>query len=177
MPYPRNYDAAVVVLLLALLLPPLGGCGGGSSPERNERPAVERFADEGREHIDPSEMPTYRTAPPTSGPHYPEPTLPGFYREETPRPGNLVHALEHGNIVIYYDPVRVSAADQERIRALCEQYFGLFDGVIAVPRTDPDYPVILTAWRARLRLPSYDTEHVAAFLDEFRGRGPERPER
>jgi Protein of unknown function (DUF3105). len=55
--------------------------------------------------------------------------LPGFYREETPRPGNLVHALEHGNIVIYYDPVRVSAADQERIRALCEQYFGLFDGV------------------------------------------------
>lgn len=35
--------------------------------------------DEGREHIWPDHPVEYKTMPPTSGPHFPDPTEPGFY--------------------------------------------------------------------------------------------------
>jgi hypothetical protein len=166
---------------LALLALPPAGCGGGggtfsTAPGPVNLPAIEQFADEGRQHIDPSVTPVYRTDPPTSGPHYPTPTLPGFYAEAQ-RPGHLVHALEHGNIVIYYDPARVPATDLDGLRVLAGRYTDPFDGVVVTPRTDAEHPVIATAWRVMLRLSRYDQRQLDSFLELFRGRGPEDPVR
>lgn len=165
--------------LLALLLT---GCGGGGTPSFTPSgggvvltpAAIEQFPDEGRNHVDPSTTPVYNTDPPTSGPHYPTPTEPGFYTTEQ-RPGHLVHALEHGNVVIYYDPARVTPADLDSLKALASNHKGDFDGIAVTPRSDPRYPIILTAWRAMLRLDAYDPAQIQAFLDIFLGRGPENP--
>jgi hypothetical protein len=48
---------------------------------------------------------TYKTNPPTSGPHNPTPASDGIYDPgKEPAKENLVHALEHGRVEIQYRP-------------------------------------------------------------------------
>lgn len=133
-------------------------------------------ADEGRDHIWPDHPVEYRTMPPVSGPHFPDPTVPGFY---TTRPafGYLVHSLEHGSAVIYYDPARLSPGMETSLRAFIKANSDAEVGVIAVPGADFNYPVVLTAWDKMLKLDRYDPLVVRAFLAEYLGRGPESPGR
>ncbi|MBI3126126.1 MAG: DUF3105 domain-containing protein [Candidatus Tectomicrobia bacterium] len=116
----------------------------------------------------------YRTDPPTSGSHYPVATSPGFY--ESPQlPGNLVHALEHGSIVIYYDDPGREA--MQRLREWASHYADPWAGLVVTPKPGLGRVVILTAWTKKLQLAEFDSKAAAAFIDRFRGRGPERPVR
>jgi len=130
--------------------------------------------DEGRDHIWPDHPVEYQTMPPTSGPHFPDPTAPGFY---TTRPafGYLVHSLEHGSVVIYYDPAQLSPEIEKSLRAFVKANSDTEVGIVAVPGTDFKYPFILTAWDKMLKLDKYDPRVVTAFLAEYLGRGPENP--
>ena len=130
--------------------------------------------DEGREHIWPDHPVEYQTMPPTSGPHFPDPTAPGFY---TTRPafGYLVHSLEHGSVVIYYDPAQLSPEIEKSLRAFVKANSDPEVGIVAVPDADFIYPFILTAWDKMLKLDKYDPRVVTAFLAEYLGRGPENP--
>ncbi len=57
---------------------------------------------DGRDHLAEGSKVNYKFNPPTSGNHYASWISKGFY--DTPRSdGNLVHSLEHGYIVIWYD--------------------------------------------------------------------------
>jgi hypothetical protein len=57
-----------------------------------------------REHIpEGSQHEPYNSSPPTNGPHYASPAQTGFYTSALP-PEQLVHNLEHGQIVIWYAP-------------------------------------------------------------------------
>lgn len=136
--------------------------------------AVESFRSEGTVHLRPGERVFYRTAPPTSGSHDPVPTPPGFYSEVQP-PEKLVHSLEHGNIVIYVD--RPDPAVMQTLRKWVGQFSGRWDGVIVTPYPRLGQSIILTAWQRMLRLKDFDTDSAAAFIDRFRGRGPENPVR
>lgn len=65
----------------------------------------------------------YRTVPPSSGPHYPTPVFPnvGFYGvRDVPAVEQLVHNLEHGYTILWYDP-DLPAAEQDQLRALAEK--------------------------------------------------------
>ena len=130
--------------------------------------------DEGREHIWPDHPVEYQTMPPTSGPHFPDPTAPGFY---TTRPafGYLVHSMEHGSVVVYYDPAQLSPEIEKSLRAFVKANSDPEVGIVAVPDTDFKYPFILTAWDKMLKLDKYDPQVVRAFLAEYLGRGPENP--
>lgn len=119
---------------------------------------------------------TYETDPPLSGNHA-ETWLPAKFFDAPQSPEKLVHNLEHGNVVIYYDKAKLPAADLEKLKQLTAKYSGPWDGVVAVPRTDADHPLILTAWENALRLTAYDQAKVEKFVDAFRGRGPENPVR
>ncbi|HEX6988527.1 MAG TPA: DUF3105 domain-containing protein, partial [Bacillota bacterium] len=111
-------------------------------------------------------------------PHYDRPASPQFYEPgQVPAAGHLVHNLEHGHIVIYYDPDRTSQEALDHVRDLTERYRGSWDAVVAVPRRQEPYELILTAWQHMLRLETFDRERVDAFVDRFRGRGPENPVR
>jgi len=135
---------------------------------------VERIPSKGRAHLEPGQSYFYESEFPTSGPHAPVPTEPGVYEEAQPKT-QLVHALEHGNIVIYYDQPGEDVLDT------LEHWAGLYDGdwsgIILVPAQRLGERIVLTAWTRRLELPSFEPEAAAAFIDAFRGRGPEHPVR
>jgi hypothetical protein len=92
----------------------LAGCGG-SSPRRDAAIAdavtvdgpqcaslIEQHAEEGFYHISCTSETNYQTNPPSSGNHFN--CWPEYRTFDTPVPwGNLVHALEHGAIVIVYN--------------------------------------------------------------------------
>ncbi len=87
----------------------------------------------------------------------------------------LVHSVEHGHIVIYYD------APGETALELLDDWTGLYDaqwqGVIATPSSGLGKEVVLTAWRKILKMDAFDAASAAAFIDAYRGRGPEHPVR
>ena len=128
----------------------------------------------GRRHLGLGETYRYASATPTSGPHAPRWTVAGFH--ETPqRPDQLVHALEHGNVVIYYD--QPGAAVLDRLKAWSDLYGGQWDGVVATRSHGLGERIVLTAWTKKLELTAFDEAAAAAFVDAFRGRGPEQPVR
>ena len=131
---------------------------------------VEITPDRGGGHLGPGQGHSYGTAFPTSGIHDRVPIDPGFYTEPQ-RATQLVHAVEHGHIVIYYDQPGAEA------RGAIEDWTGLFGGqwggVVAVPSSGLGKAVILTAWRKILKLDAFEPAAAAAFVDAYRGRGPE----
>jgi len=135
-------------------------------------PQVETFPSEGQMHVPEGSPVTYNTDPPTSGAHYPSPWPGGFYDTEIAA-GYLVHSLEHGAVVIYYNAPALTTAQIDTLRARAAAHPGSFSQVVVVPRNDPVYPVILTAWTHRLRLTSYAQNRIDDFIGTFRGHGPE----
>jgi hypothetical protein len=130
--------------------------------------------DSGRGHGTLGVSIVYATDPPTSGVHWPNWTNPGFYARPEPRE-KLVHALEHGNVVIYYD--QPSAEALNLIRSWQRRFTGQWDGLVVVPRQGLGQTIELTAWGKLLRLETWDAALAAAFIDAYRGRGPENPVR
>lgn len=135
---------------------------------------VQNFPDRGRDHLESGQVYAYAERFPTSGPHDPTPTRPGVYDAAQP-PTRLVHALEHGNIVIYYD--RPDATALDTLRGWTDLYDGTWDGIVLTPAAGLGEAVVLTAWTRLLRLEPFDPAAAAAFIDAYRGRGPENPVR
>jgi hypothetical protein len=131
---------------------------------------VETHADRGQRHLGTGELHVYGNNQPTSGPHDRTPTDPGFYDEAQPAT-QLVHGLEHGHIVVYYD--KPGAEALAKIKAWANHFGGHWDGVIAVPQSGLGEGVALTAWTKRLWQEKFDPAAAAAFIDAYRGRGPE----
>lgn len=133
--------------------------------------AIERPEEQGRDHIEEgAPHDPYNTSPPTSGPHYGTPAQPDFYASALP-PEQLVHNLEHGQIVIWYRP----DAPQETIdaiEALTEQEPG---ATVASPYEDIEepYTFALTGWQGLQRCTRVSQEVVDDFRRAFQGKGPE----
>lgn len=183
-------SAAVIVGYVAF-----GGGGGGGDttgadgdgieteplPENGDSALLEDVQEhpsEGTQHVQTGTQVEYDTTPPTSGPHYNGVTEAGFYTESQPA-GELVHALEHGAVVIYYDEDALSAETEQSLRDWASAHTGTWQSVIVVPNPyeGVESPYVLTAWRHSLRLTEYDVETVRAFIAEYLGRGPENPVR
>ncbi len=132
---------------------------------------VETTADRGGGHLEPGQSHSYGVAFPTSGIHDRIPIDPGFYTRPQ-RATQLVHSVEHGHIVIYYDTPGAEARDT--IEAWTGLFGGHWDGVVAVPSSGLGKGVVLTAWRKILKLDVFEPAAAAAFVDTYRGRGPEK---
>ena len=183
---PTSFSTRYVIYGIAVLA--LTGAGYGFFAPQQEEGAfeafaaagqselkrVERFPNEGRTHVPAGTQINYGTNPPTSGPHFIHWVNPGFYETSKGR-SNLVHSLEHGMIVIYYD--QPSAEDLETLKRWTALFTGPWSGIVSVRRAGLGEKVILTAWRRILRLDHLETEAAAAFIDAYRGRGPENPVR
>ena len=125
-------------------------------------------------HLPPGQEITYPERFPTSGIHHLSSVSPGFYDDIMP-PAMLVHSVEHGHVVIYYDNPGPEAV--RLLREWTSFYGGHWDGVVAVPAPGLGKRVILTAWLKRLKLDQFEPPAAAAFIDKYRGRGPENPVR
>jgi hypothetical protein len=80
-----------------------------------------------RQHVDQGAELPYRNRPPSSGDHYPTPAGYGVFTRDIPV-GNLVHALEHGGIAVYY---RADLCDQSCLDQLLRAVQLEADGRIA----------------------------------------------
>ncbi|MFB6218513.1 MAG: DUF3105 domain-containing protein [Halobacteriaceae archaeon] len=163
----------------------LSGGGGGIEsqplPNRGDDAllsGVQSYSDLSRGHVEPGTDVSYETMPPVGGPHYGTTADPRFY-EEAPPVEELVHNLEHGHVVVYYDPAALTPEARESLRAFVRAHQNPWAAVVVVPTPveNPEAPYVLTAWGHKLSMDSYDAEVVRAFLAEYLGRGPERPVR
>lgn len=156
----------------------VGGGGGGGfqlDPEFDAEAAraqFEQLEDFGNGHV--TVAVDYGIEFPASGDHAPAPVPPGFYEDRIITEA-LVHSLEHGHVVIYYDDP--GPAVLEQIREWTLRHQGPWDGVVAVPYPGLGAELVLTAWTRRLRLPEFSADTAWIFIDDFRGRGPENPVR
>lgn len=163
---------AVIVLGVVVTLVLQNRKGGGTVPSISQEKAgcdqIETHEIEGQEHVDVT--PEYGTNPPTSGNHLATPGSPGFF-EDPVDPGALVHNMEHGQIVFWYDP----EAPQDVVDSLEEVVDQEFEASIAVPwdDLDPKYNFVMTAWGASQGCGEVSQDVVNNFREEYQGRGPE----
>lgn len=135
---------------------------------------VERPENEGRGHGTAGASLQYGGDIPTSGVHDPKWIYPGVY-DTVQRREKLVHSLEHGLVVIYYDSP--GAEVLTTVTAWAQLYNNPWSGVVLTPKPGLGEALVLTAWNRVFRLERFDVAAAAAFIDAFRGRGPEKPVR
>lgn len=108
--------------------------------------------------------------PPTSGNHFGTTNLPWGFLGEPLVPELVVHNMEHGGVVIWYQPERPELAGSVNrlVREVGRQC------VVAGSYTDMSFEVAATVWGRVLPLEAFDGAQLTAFIDAYRGsQGPE----
>jgi hypothetical protein len=133
----------------------------------------------GGQHVSTGTFPTYNSTPATSGPHWNQdgvaPMAWGVYTSAVPEPA-VVHNLEHGGIVIWYQASKLSADDVAKLDnfVTAQVHTAQFKFILS-PWTGKDlgHPIAVTAWRYLLYLDSADTDGIRSFADLHYGKSPE----
>ena len=112
----------------------------------------------------------YTSNPPAGGEHYAETAHAGVYNK-APADGLLVHSLEHGAVILWYNPKLLSSMGIEQLKTLFSQIGGKS---ILTPRLSMSVPIALSSWGRILKLKNIDEKQIKAFFDTNEGRGPEQ---
>jgi len=129
----------------------------------------ESIAIQGRDHISVgSSHPEYNSNPPTSGPHYVQPTPWGVYPDEL-KDENVVHSLEHGGIWISYQP-DIDEETKAKIQAIGKKHSG---SVVVSPRSANDSLIALASWGRLEKLSSFDEARILEFIKRNKNKSPE----
>jgi hypothetical protein len=115
----------------------------------------------------------YNTSPPTSGDHWAIPVSCGFY-EDGLSDEQIVHNLEHGNIVISYNLSSGDEVDQLK-DALDGVGLSAIWGVTRSYDKIPSGTISLAAWGVMDTMEGVDSERINTFFETYSGAlGPER---
>ncbi len=122
----------------------------------------------------------YNSNPPTSGPHYAVPAAAGFY-DVAAQDENLVHSLEHGYVIIWYNCSALSDGECSRLKSQIKDVMqsagvSTITGtpkLIAVPRTAMDTRLALTTWGRLDTFDAFDRQRILNFIKVFRDQAPE----
>jgi hypothetical protein len=121
-------------------------------------PVAKEKATGNNDHIDPPQKISYPGAPPSSGPHWGNylqgSEIRSFYTTtDRPEVERLVHSLEHGHTILWYDDTVEKGSDAYRTVQSISDKFGEGDKFIAAPWQASDggaFPsgkhVALTHW-------------------------------
>ena len=133
-------------------------------------------------HIEPGTPPgPYPSDPPAGGVHYASELDAKFYQEadltslaEYPE-GSLVHNLEHGYVIFWYNCAVLDEAGCNQLKADIHQVMDEFDGVklIAFPWKSLKVPVAMTSWGRLQRFETFNPSQARAFVKANRYRAPE----
>ena len=161
----------LVILVIFLLF------GGGGSADASGSGKLQ--PDAGRLHITEGTQGTgYTSVPATSGQHWSSADSPGpwgVYTTLQPQE-RMIHNLEHGGIVIWYQSALLSAEDLATLTAFVQQQITTEQfKVILTPWGGADFghPIAVTAWRWLLYLDSADLDQVRTFIGDHYGDAPE----
>lgn len=143
----------------------------------------ESYASQGNIHIPfGNQSPVaYNSVPPTSGPHYENIVGWGIYTEPQ-RYEHLVHNLEDGGVVIYYQCPEGCDEVVAELRELVQPYITAGRHVIMAPN-DPTWTInssqplhqdmgariSVNAWQRQLKLDAVDADKIQAFIERYVG--------
>jgi hypothetical protein len=176
----RQGSAALALALLAL-----AACGGEDvtssvGTPQGECNAVETsFRDGSRDHVAPCSDVSYGMTPPVFGDHYP--TWAAFQTYDYPVPlGYLVHDLEHGAVVVFYDCPDGCADEVAEVRSAIDAWpadplctADVVRRVILVPKPGLGARWAASAWGHSLEADCFDAALFADFYDRHVGNAPE----
>lgn len=141
----------------------------------------QRFPTQGNAHLATGQVNSfaYNSTPPTSGPHYGSLAQWGIHT--TPVPYEfLVHNLEDGGVVIFYQCAEDCPDVRESLTAIVEPYERSNQRVVLVPN-DPEWTdgiarhaemdtlIAVAAWNRLLTLEHVDEERIQAFIRKYEG--------
>jgi hypothetical protein len=123
----------------------------------------------------------YSSVPAASGPHWDPSGVANWGVYTAPQPETqLVHNLEHGGIVIWYDAEALDAAAVEQLAGYVrsrnsEGVGGRFKFILTPWGGEDPLPsaVVATAWRYMLQLETADTSAIDGFARAHYGDAPE----
>jgi hypothetical protein len=206
--YAAGGAAVLVVVVVAVVLLASGGGGGkggGKSsasskvlPDGGSVPGVKvkglaaarqkagctltSYKGRSREHTaDIKEKIKYDSNPPTEGKHFQVPAEDGAY-DTAPDVKELVHVLEHGRIVIWFQK-SLPAKERAGLKALFDE--DSYQMVLTPDNTGMKYQVAASAWTRDpvpngtghllgcMKFSDATYDALRAFKDEYRGNGPE----
>lgn len=166
----------------AVLLLTIAACGGAVQSTTTDSGLgfpVETPEDRGAAHLSREEVdaillgeaapPEYSSVPATSGTHAALVAPCGIYREEIPEMF-VVHTLEHGAVVVYYNPDEVGEATLAEVEEVART---MSTHIVVAPYSIMPTPVALVAWGQLAARPSLEVEEVRSFWGEYAQRGPE----
>jgi len=115
--------------------------------------------------------PTYRVDPPAGGNHLPQAARPADYSEgQVPPDGQIVHALEHGYVILWERP-DLAESDRQALQGVAGRYQ---KDVLVVPRPSLPTKVAATAWGKRLLCGNVEPDALDLFTRTYRNKGPEK---
>ncbi|MEA2268171.1 MAG: hypothetical protein QOC64_781 [Solirubrobacteraceae bacterium] len=178
--------AIAAIAIIAVIAMAGGDSGGGDSGDTANLAADARAAgcqmssyrSEGRDHTS-EKVTTYKTNPPTSGPHNPVAAQDGIYAVgNEPAVENWVHSLEHGRVLFQYKPGSPDA-DVRKLRAVAEEEFNDSPGyhvLMFQNNTSMSAQYAAVAWTKSLtcdKLTPQAEDVMRAFRTQFTDKGPE----
>jgi uncharacterized surface protein with fasciclin (FAS1) repeats len=141
------------------------------------------YAMQGNIHIARGESSpvSYNSIPPTSGPHYSDIVAWQLYEQNFPYE-QLVHNLEDGGVILYYQCSAACPELVEQLRTVVQPYFDAGRHVLIAPN-DPTWtptagvtphqemgaPIAVVAWRKLLMLNEVDAEKIRQFIEAYEG--------
>lgn len=149
---------ALVLALVAGLV--AAACGAGAAAAGCAAPVEEELDPAVLLHVLPESPVTYRTDPPTSGPH--TGTAPrGAVDEAIPGPVQVA-VLERGDVLVQYDP---GLGDDEVafLRSLAGER------VVTAPNAALPAPIVATAWQWKLQCEQIDLDAIDRFVADRAG--------
>lgn len=133
-------------------------------------------------HIEEGTPPgPYPSDPPAGGVHYASELNSKFYEEtdlsslsDYPE-GYLVHNLEHGYVIFWYNCAALDEAGCIQLKASIQQVMNEFNGLklIAFPWKSLEVPVAMTSWGRVKHFETFDPSQAIAFVKSNRNRAPE----
>lgn len=190
--------AAAVIAVVVALVTSGGGDGGGSGGESAADPntgefanasippakatnleaaakaancQVEQFSAEGRNHVDGRV--DYKSSPPTSGDHSGVAAEDGAYAEG-PEIENLVHSLEHGRVILWFQP-DAPAKQKGQLKALFDE--DSYHMILAPNTRDMKAAVAASSWTRSITCPEVNDatwDALRLFRDRYRDQAPEQ---
>lgn len=151
---------------------------------RNSQPVVGEsvFPTQGNLHIPLGSTTStpYNSTPPTSGPHYENLAAWGVQTENA-RYEHLIHNLEDGGVVVYYQCEDGCPEMVAELEAILEPYMSA-DRHVVLTRNDPAWslngqvlhqdmgaPIALVTWRRLLLMDEVNAETIRTFVEKYEG--------
>src|SRR3989344_1061774 len=166
------------IFIIIILVLTVGLTGFVVLNQDNSRPASrlgQQQSDKGRNHIQQEQSYNYDSDFPTSGPHSEQPAPWGAYEQVIPDE-NVIHSMEHGGVVITYNPNL-----DEQIVTKIEQLFAkpysnpkfTPSKAIVMPGSKDDKLIVMRSWNRLIKLDTFNEQTMIDYYLTNVNKSPE----